>query len=157
MKEKQKKIYCCKCNQYKIESKFDLDGLLMSNCNDCKNKKLTKKQKKVDNSGIYKVKNKVTGKVYIDQTSQLQKRKAHYFGKLSGYINKELKADMLKYGKENFSFTILKVMPNSSQQDRLNMEFVFKQKEKAEMYNVLEGLETKEAYLQWKDNKTNGN
>lgn len=154
MKEKQKKIYCKRCNQYKSENKFDLDGLLMSNCNDCKNRNLSKKQKKEDNPGVYKIKNKVTGKVYIGQSSQLQKRKAQYFGKLSGYINKELKADMEFYGKDKFSFTVLKVMPNSSQQDRLNMEYIFKQKEKAELYNVLPGMETEAEYQLWKGNQS---
>lgn len=155
MKEKQSKIYCCRCNQYKVSSKFDLDGLLESKCNDCKDKKLTKKQKKDDNPGIYKIKNKVTGKVYIGQTSHLQKRKANYFGKLPGYINKELKEDMKLYGKDKFSFTVLKVMPNSSQQDRLYMEMIFKQKEKAELYNVLEGIESKQAYQQWREEQLN--
>lgn len=154
-----RKIHCKKCNKSKDTDKFTLEGILDSTCIDCKKptKKLKTKLKKQDNPGIYKVKNKVTGKVYIGQTSHLQKRKSNYFGKYPGYINRELKEDMDLYGKDKFSFTILKVMPLSTQEERLNMEFFFKQKEKAELYNILPGIESKEAYLAWKDSKTDGN
>lgn len=153
MKEKQRKIYCKRCKNHKLESKFDLEGLLEQRCIDCTKptKKSKKEISKQDNAGVYRIKNKVTGKVYIGQTSHLQKRKSNYFGKCPGYINKELKEDMLLYGKEKFSFSVLKVMPNSTLEERLNMEFFFKQKEKAELYNVLPGIESREDYLKWKE------
>ena len=148
-----KKIFCKTCKTNIKENNFSLEGLTQSVCNSCltSNKKFTKRRVKEGNPGIYRVTNKITKKVYIGQSSNLQKRKSHYFGNNPGYVNKQLKADMLLLGIENFSFFVIQVMPDSTELERLSAEAFHKAKYQPEqLYNVLPGIETKEEYQKWK-------
>ena len=54
--------------------------------------------------GIYKIENLINGKVYIGKSIEIEKRwQKHLNAKDNFLIHKALR----KYGKENFSFTIL--------------------------------------------------
>jgi group I intron endonuclease len=54
--------------------------------------------------GIYKIENLINGKIYIGQSIEIEQRwKKHLAASDDFLIHKALR----KYGKENFSFTIL--------------------------------------------------
>lgn len=57
-------------------------------------------------SGIYKITNKVNGKVYIGQSKNLENRKLEHFYNMK-QRNQALYTAMRKYGIENFEFTVL--------------------------------------------------
>lgn len=57
--------------------------------------------------GIYAIKNKINGKLYIGQSINMEQRKIHHFGKSS---NPRLHHDMKTLGKENFEFEVLEVV-----------------------------------------------
>jgi len=54
--------------------------------------------------GIYKIENNINGKVYIGQSKQIEKR---WISELNGDCNEHLKYSFKKYGKCNFSFSII--------------------------------------------------
>lgn len=63
--------------------------------------------------GIYAIVNNVTGKFYIGKTKDFYKRYTTYssaFKKGSNPGNKALVKDVIKYGRENFTFNILEVL-----------------------------------------------
>lgn len=63
------------------------------------------------NSGIYKIVNKINGKVYIGKTKNFKKRWSQYGYdfkfKRTDHINDHLLNSMVKYGFENFDFSIV--------------------------------------------------
>lgn len=65
--------------------------------------------------GIYKIENLINGKIYIGQSIEIEQRwKKHLTANDNFLIHKALR----KYGKENFSFTILEECSLSSLDDR---------------------------------------
>ena len=61
-------------------------------------------------SGVYKIVNKINGKIYVGSTVDLEKRKREHFNDLKGnkHCNKHLQRAFNKYNKEdNFIFEIL--------------------------------------------------
>jgi len=63
--------------------------------------------------GIYAIVNNLTGKFYIGKTKEFYKRYTNYssaFKKGSNPGNKALVKDVIKYGRENFSFKVLEVV-----------------------------------------------
>ena len=58
---------------------------------------------------IYKIQNKINGKVYIGQTRQLEKRKRWHFNclRINKHSNMYLQHAYNKYGPENFEFDIV--------------------------------------------------
>jgi group I intron endonuclease len=60
-------------------------------------------------SGIYSITNTVTGKIYIGQTTNLNKRKAFHYWELNNnrHNNAYLQNAYNKYGKDNFIFQII--------------------------------------------------
>jgi len=54
---------------------------------------------------IYKITNKVNGKVYIGQTTQTGGFRARYYGSIINTTNGHLKASINKYGVENFNIS----------------------------------------------------
>ena len=60
--------------------------------------------------GVYKITNLVNGKVYIGSSVNIKSRKWKHFYSLSHnkHQNQHLQRAYNKYGKENFSFEILK-------------------------------------------------
>lgn len=60
-------------------------------------------------SGIYQIRNKVNGKLYIGKASNLYRRKYQHFGELNSnkHKNKYLQSSFKKYGADNFVFEVL--------------------------------------------------
>jgi hypothetical protein len=59
-------------------------------------------------SGIYKITNRVNGKFYIGSTTRLSARKAeHKYRTKNRKGNSAIRSAILKYGEDNFVFTIL--------------------------------------------------
>lgn len=56
--------------------------------------------------GIYKITNKVNGKVYIDQSKNIEKRWKQHLGAKDNYL---IHRAIRKYGKDNFSFEIVQL------------------------------------------------
>lgn len=68
------------------------------------------------NSGIYKIENKVNGKLYIGSTINFKKRwwKHKALLRHGKHPNSHLQASWIKYGENNFAFTIVEeCSPNS--------------------------------------------
>lgn len=59
--------------------------------------------------GIYKITNQISGKVYIGQSIDIERRWRHHRGSYAITDNRnELYQDMIIYGKDNFSFEVIK-------------------------------------------------
>ena len=69
--------------------------------------------------GIYKIINKIDGKVYIGGTTRLDLRKSNHFSYLKSgkHFNHKLQDAYNKYGKDNFSFEILEYVD-----DKINLD-----------------------------------
>ena len=61
-------------------------------------------------SGIYMIENQANGKIYIGQTSDLERRKKEHLNKLKNktHHNLHLQNSFNKYGEDNFVFKIIK-------------------------------------------------
>ncbi len=66
-------------------------------------------------SGIYKIENKVNGKVYVGSSVNINKRFSNHSWKLRGnkHINPHLQNAWNKYGEESFSFDIIEEIDSS--------------------------------------------
>lgn len=64
-------------------------------------------------SGVYKIKNKINGKVYIGSSVNLTKRKRDHFWclKRGEHCNDHLQKAYIKYGHNNFEFEIIEECP----------------------------------------------
>lgn len=64
---------------------------------------------KNDIAGVYQLKNKVTGKIYIGASTRMRKRKSEHFSSMkAGYHkNDQIQQDFNLYGIESFEWTIL--------------------------------------------------
>ena len=75
-------------------------------------------------AAVYKVKNLLTGEVYVGESKNPNKRRGSHFAlhknKKGEFSLPELYNDMLKYGKEYFVFGILEYVENK--QERLTRE-----------------------------------
>jgi group I intron endonuclease len=70
--------------------------------------------------GIYRIQNKITRKVYIGKSFDIERRwRQHHNLHLNGY---HLQRSIKKHGLENFEFTIiLEMSPMHNIQDQLNI------------------------------------
>lgn len=69
-------------------------------------------KEKLPITGIYAIKNKINGKVYVGSSSDIKYRwKSHLNSLKRNKSNKKLQNAWNKYGKKNFTFEILKVLP----------------------------------------------
>lgn len=61
------------------------------------------------NSGIYVIRNKITGKVYVGSTKDFDKRKEQHFKNLEAgkHSSVKLQRSYIKHGKDNFEFEII--------------------------------------------------
>lgn len=66
---------------------------------------------KRSSSGIYKIENKINGKVYVGKTNNFRKRytryKSSYYNRAERQINSYLMKSIDKYRPENFTFSVL--------------------------------------------------
>ncbi|MBN2427230.1 MAG: DUF2087 domain-containing protein [Deltaproteobacteria bacterium] len=72
----------------------------------------------VPEMGIYQLRNKVNGKLYVDSTTNLEgTRSSRLFQLRMGKIvfNREMQKDLNEFGAENFEFSILEVLGKPSQ------------------------------------------
>ena len=98
--------------------------------------------------GIYGIKNKVNGKIYIGKTiksfgDRWDCHKASLRGGYNG--NKLLQEDWDNFGEENFEFIIIRECSNNENLDDVNqleIDEIKKQRDSGIIYNVLEGGDT---------------
>lgn len=69
---------------------------------------------------VYKIENKITGKVYIGSTIDFYRRKHEHFWELmnKSHHSIKLQSDYDKYGEENFSMSIIEECENDIRFDR---------------------------------------
>lgn len=69
---------------------------------------------------VYKIENKITGKVYIGSTNDFYRRKHEHFWELmnKSHHSIKLQSDYDKYGEENFSMSIIEECEDSIRLDR---------------------------------------
>lgn len=159
---KKHKLKCTQCNRGQNLNCYSTDSTVCKNCVYATKQKLLPKKKhkhvtdisniKVKGyAGIYIIKNTLTNKVYIGESSHLQKRKNNYVNN-DGYINKYLKDDIIFYGLNIFTFTVLEYLPDSTKDQRLDREAFYKAKYLPnQLYNILPGRESREDYQLWKE------
>lgn len=89
------------------------------------------------NTGIYQIKNKISGKVYIGSTNNFEKRKKTHFKELmeGRHINKGLQTDFTKLGENAFMFSIIEYTWNSNRLQK-EQEWINKLKKSGKLYNV---------------------
>ena len=88
--------------------------------------------------GIYKITNKINGKTYIGQSVDVSRRRQEHFKpyrrEKSLERTRPLYKDIAKYGKENFSFEVIKECPKS-ELDKWENYYLSKQ-DKNKSYNI---------------------
>lgn len=91
-------------------------------------------------SGIYKITNKVNGKVYIGQSNDIKSRWNHEHGGKST-SNVQLKEDINNFGLESFSYEIIAEENNQQKKDELEKFYIKKlNSTNPELgYNISEG------------------
>jgi len=93
-------------------------------------------------SGVYKIFNKINGKVYIGMSTDLRLRlKTHYHKLRSNqHVNKHLQNSVNKFGIENFSFTLIEMFQDPCDKELLTAEskyqLLFKSLDKNYGYNI---------------------
>lgn len=103
--------------------------------------------------GVYSITCTINKKVYIGQSSNLKNRISGY-KKGDKYINPHLKDDIQRYGLRKFIFKIEETLPDSTEDQRLDIEAFYKAKYPFDqLYNILPGKESKEEYEKWKTNQ----
>jgi group I intron endonuclease len=78
-------------------------------------------------SGVYEIKNTVTGRVYIGQSITIQARIANHFASLSRgkHFNQLLQKEYRKYGPDAFSYRIVAIL-EKSELKIIEMDLVFR-------------------------------
>lgn len=91
-------------------------------------------------SGVYKIENKVNGKIYIGSTDDLRRRfKQHRTTLTIGkHSNSELQADWIKNEGRNFSFTVLQVTDDYENKKEVEKYYIDKYRETTLIYNVID-------------------
>lgn len=87
--------------------------------------------------GIYKIENKITNKVYIGQSTDIEKRIRDHKSSI-GKIDRDLYNDMEKYGIDNFSFEILEEC-QEKELDYLETKYIEKFDSFSNGYNLTTG------------------
>lgn len=89
---------------------------------------------------IYKITNKINGKIYIGQTNNPQKRfTSHCEARRAEKDNSPIGKSIMKYGKENFSFEVLGFYENYNQKEKDFISFYHSLAPNG--YNIMEGGE----------------
>lgn len=89
------------------------------------------------NVGVYTIKNKASGKIYIGSSNNLEKRKQQHFKELreKRHINKNLQSDFEKYGEENFIFFVIEYSWRSNRLE-IEQKWINKYKKSGILYNI---------------------
>lgn len=93
-------------------------------------------------TGIYAIRNKITGKAYIGQTAMnFGDRRDCNFAKLrhNKHDNHNLQEDFNKYGENNYEFVVLEELSDCSSIDEREKFWISKYKEEKLSYNISEG------------------
>ena len=93
-------------------------------------------------TGIYAIRNKITGKAYIGQTAMnFGDRRDCNFAKLrhNKHDNHNLQEDFNKYGENNYEFVGLEELSDCSSIDEREKFWISKYKEEKLSYNISEG------------------
>lgn len=93
-------------------------------------------------TGIYGVRNKVSGKVYIGQTTyDFGDRRDYHFSRLrkDKHPVKEMQKDYNEVGGANFEFIVLHDLQDGELIDELEREFIAEYKAKGLSYNAVNG------------------
>lgn len=81
-------------------------------------------------AGVYQIKNHVNGKVFIESTRNLKTINGVKFSlDNQSFINKELQADWLKYGKDAFTIEILETLKKEYESPYFNEKEALKELE----------------------------
>ena len=99
-----------------------------------------------DKIGIYKIVNKINGKVYIGQTGEnFQRRYLFHNWKLCNNIhdNQHLQKSWNKYGKDNFQFEIVEELKDSSMLNDREIYWIKYYRENGNCYNIQDGGQPK--------------
>lgn len=102
-----------------------------------------------DKIGIYGIKNLLNGKIYVGQTGErFQKRYWNHRWKLRNnqHDNKHLQSAWNKYGEENFSFFVIKIVDNIDLLSKLEIEYIAYYRQRNLSYNILDGGEGLNGY-----------
>lgn len=90
-------------------------------------------------SGIYKITNLISNKVYVGSAINLSNRKATHFYKLRNntHGNSHLQNAYNKYQEENFIFEILEIVDNCSTLTNIEQKYIDEYKNKnVKLYNI---------------------
>lgn len=93
-------------------------------------------------TGIYAIRNKITGKAYIGQTAMnFGDRRDCNFAKLrhNKHDNHNLQEDFNKYGENNYEFVVLEELFDCSSIDEREKFWISRYKEEKLSYNISEG------------------
>lgn len=93
-------------------------------------------------TGIYAIRNKITGKAYIGQTAMnFGDRRDCNFAKLrhNKHDNHNLQEDFNKYGENNYEFIVLEELSDCSSIDEREKFWISRYKEEKLSYNISEG------------------
>lgn len=92
------------------------------------------------NCGIYTIKNKLDGKMYIGQSVNINKRKAYHLWMLrsGNHFNPKLQNAFNKYSEENFEFKVLELCKFDEINNK-EIQFIKKYNSIEEGYNICEG------------------
>lgn len=85
-------------------------------------------------SGIYCITNLINGMKYIGQTTDIKKRKRQHFNNTNSNIH--LQNAMNKYGKSNFTFTILEYVPPNRDILTEREQYYIDQNDFKTLYNI---------------------
>lgn len=92
-------------------------------------------------SGIYKIANKINGKIYIGKSLDVKERKYSHFYKLrkNEHGNQYLQVSFNKYGEENFEFSIIEFVADNL----LNIREIYYIDTLKPEYNIMKSIENK--------------
>lgn len=87
--------------------------------------------------GVYKIQNKIDGKLYIGSSKDIERRKKEHLCRLrqNNHDNQYLQNAYNKYGKENFIFEIIELCDTENQYD-LEQKWINLYKDKNILYNI---------------------